>query len=214
VILLGLVLAAMNVTFYLALDRLPLATVSAIEFLGPIGLAAIGIRDIRNGLALLFAIVGVYVLTDVRFESAPLGYVFAFANCVLFVLYIVIGHRLAAQGSACGIDRLSTAMLVAAFATLPIGIADAVPAMLDPLLLVAAVGVGISSSVIPYICDQLAMARLTRASFAMMLALLPAIATIVGILLLTQTPTAMELVGIGLVTAGIATHSSSPHGGV
>jgi inner membrane transporter RhtA len=213
VILLGFVLGAMNVTFYLALDRLPLATVGAIEFLGPIGLAALGTRSIRNGLALLLAVFGVYVLTDMRFESAPLGYVFAFANCLFFVLYIVIGHRVAADGGAVGIERLGAAMLVAAFATLPFGFADAVPAMFDPLLLGAAIGVGVCSSVIPYICDQLAMARLARSSFALMLALLPAVATIVGVVLLAQIPTPVELVGIGLVIVGVAVHRSAPHHG-
>jgi inner membrane transporter RhtA len=85
--------------------------------------------------------------------------------------------------------------------------------MFDPLLLGAAIGVGVCSSVIPYICDQLAMARLARSSFALMLALLPAVATIVGIVLLAQIPTAIELVGIGLVIVGVAVHRSSPHHG-
>jgi hypothetical protein len=78
---LGVVLAGMNCLFYLAIQQLPLGTVGAIEFLGPIGLAALGTRSLRNLLALLVAISGVYILTDVRFEGAPMGYVFAFANC-------------------------------------------------------------------------------------------------------------------------------------
>ena len=204
--LLGVVLAAMNSTFYLALEELPLATVGAIEFLGPIGLAAFSARRARNVLALVFAVTGVYLLTDVRIGGAPLAYVFAFANCLLFVLYIVIGHRIAADGGARGIQRLGAAMLIAASVALPVGLADAAPALLDPLLLAAGIGVGICSSVVPYICDQLAMARISRASFALMLALLPATATIVGILLLEQIPTLPELAGIGLVIVGVAVH--------
>jgi inner membrane transporter RhtA len=206
VVALGITLAAMNTTFYLALDRLPLATVGAIEFLGPIGLAAFALRSVRNGLALLLAAIGVYVLTDVRIEGEPLGYVFAFANCGLFVFYIVLGHRIAADGGARGVDRLAAAMLVAALAALPVGIADATPALSDPVLLIACIGVGICSSVIPYVCDQLAMARLARGSFALMLALLPATATVVGILVLGQIPVPLEIVGIGLVVAGVAVH--------
>src|SRR5208282_3969197 len=130
---LGVVLAAMNSCFYLAIARLPLGTVGAIEFLGPIGLAAIGLRTRRNVVALGCAAAGVFVLTDVGFASETIGYLFAFANCVLFVLYVVLGHRIASREGR--IDRLGAAMLVAMVAALPIGIADAVPALLDPLLL-------------------------------------------------------------------------------
>jgi len=212
VVLLGLVLAAMNSVFYLALEKLPLATVGAIEFLGVIGLAAAGARTLRNGFALLLAVAGVYLLTDVRIEGAPLAYVFAFANCGLFMLYVVLGHRLAAAGGATGIERLSAAMLVAALVALPLGIGDAAPAFLDPLLLGAGIGVGVCSSVIPYVLDQLAMARLSRASFALMLTLLPATATVVGMLMLAQFPTSLEFAGIGLVLAGIALHRSARSG--
>jgi inner membrane transporter RhtA len=204
VLALGIVLAAMNSCFYLAIARLPLGTVGAIEFLGPIGLAAVGLRSTRNVAALSCAAIGVFVLTDVRFASETIGYLFAFANCALFVLYIMLGHRIASRQG--GIDRLGAAMLIAMVMALPIGIADAVPALLDPLLLAAGIGVGVSSSVIPYVCDQLAMARLPRASFALLLSLLPATATIVGVVVLHQIPSAAELLGIALVVAGVALH--------
>lgn len=206
VIALGVVLALMNATFYVAIDRLPLATVGAIEFLGPIGLAAFGIRTGRNWLALIVAVAGVYLLTSVRLEGEPVGYLFAFINCALFILYIVLGHRIAASEGVSGVDRLGMAMLVAMLAALPIGIVDAAPAFVSPLLLAAAIGVGISSSVIPYVCDQLAMARLPRATFALLLALLPATATIIGVVVLRQIPTVVELIGIGLVVVGVAIH--------
>jgi inner membrane transporter RhtA len=206
VIMLGIVLAAMNACFYVAIDRLPLGTVGAIEFLGPIGLAAAGMRTRRNFVALALAALGVYVLTDVRIAGEPLGYVFAFANCGLFVLYVMLGHRIAGAGGSQGIDRLGVAMLIAMIAALPIGIGDAVPAFRDPLLLAAAIGVGISSSVIPYVCDQLAMARLKRASFALLLALLPATASAIGILVLRQIPSLAEIAGIALVIAAVALH--------
>jgi inner membrane transporter RhtA len=208
VIMLGIVLAAMNACFYIAIDRLPLGTVGAIEFLGPIGLAAAGMRTRRNFAALALAAAGVYVLTDVRIAGEPLGYIFAFANCGLFVLYIMLGHRIAGAGGSQGIDRLGVAMLIAMVAAVPIGIGDALPAFADPLLLAAAIGVGISSSVIPYVCDQLAMARLKRASFALLLALLPATASAIGIIVLRQIPSAGELAGIALVIVGVALHRS------
>jgi len=205
---LGLALAAMNVTFYLAIAELPLATVGAIEFLGPIALAASGLRSRRNAIALTLAVAGVAFLTEVRFAGTPGGYLFAFANCALFVLYIVLGHRIAAEGGASGIDRLGAAMLIAAVAAFPFGAGEIGPALRDPLLLAAAFGVGIVSSVIPYVCDQLAMARLPRATFALLLALLPATAAAIGILLLDQIPTSREVVGIALVIGGVALHRS------
>ena len=96
---LGVVLAAMNATFYLAIARLPLATVGAIEFLGTIVLAAVGVRNGRNVIALVLAVGGVVALTDIQLAGEPLGFVFAFANCALFMLYVVLGHRIANTGA-------------------------------------------------------------------------------------------------------------------
>ena len=206
ILLLGVVLALMNACFYLAIARLPLGTVGAIEFLGPILLAAIGMQSARNLAALVLAAAGVLVLTDVRLAGTPLGFLFAFLNCALFLLYIVLGHRIAGDGGSAGIDRLGMAMLVAMVAALPMGIRDAVPAFMSPTLLAAAVGVGVCSSVIPYVCDQLAMAKLPRATFALMLSLLPAMACVIGVLVLRQIPSATEIAGIGLVIAGVALH--------
>jgi inner membrane transporter RhtA len=209
VLMLGSVLALMNVCFYLAIDRLPLGTVGAIEFLGPIGLAALGVRSKRNFGALLLATAGVYVLTDVRLAGHPLGFAFAFADCALFVLYIVLGHRIAADGGTAGIDRLGFAMLVAMVVAFPIGIRQALPALVSPFLLAAGIGVGVSSSVIPYVCDQLAMARLPRATFALLLALLPAMASLIGAVVLRQLPTLAEVGGIALVIGGVLLHRTA-----
>lgn len=203
---LGVVLALMNACFYLAIDRIPLGTVGAIEFLGPIALAALGARTSRNIIAFLLAAGGGLLLADVRFGGQPLGFVFAFANCGLFMLYVMLGHRIAQDGGTAGIDRLGAAMLVAFIAITPPGIAGALPAITHPLLLLAGIGVGVCSSVIPYVSDQLAMARLPRASFALLLSLLPASATIIGVVVLRQIPTQLEIAGILLVVGGVALH--------
>jgi inner membrane transporter RhtA len=97
-------------------------------------------------------------------------------------------------------------MLIAAVVVTPIGGWAAWPALTDPIALLAGLGVGISSSVIPYVADQLAMRRLPRATYALMVALLPATATVVGVIVLAQLPSAGELVGVGLVVAGVALH--------
>jgi inner membrane transporter RhtA len=200
---LGVVLAVMNACFYEAIGRLPLGTVAAIEFVGPIALAALGVRSTRNVAALALAAAGVYALTDVRIAGEPLGFAFAFANAALFTLYIVLGHRVSRAG---GIDSLAASMLVAAVAITPIGGWAAAPALADPIALAAGAGVGVASSVIPYVCDQLAMARLPRSTYALMVALLPATATIIGVVVLTQLPRPVEIAGVALVIGGVALH--------
>ena len=199
----------MNASFYLAISCLPLGTVGAIEFIGQILLAAIGIRNRRNWLALGFAIAGGGLLSNVQFAGQPIGLAFAFANCVLFMLYIVLGHRIAEDGGTSGIDRLSASMLIAFLIISPIGFKEAVPAFASLRLLLAGIGVGVCSSVIPYITDQLAMARLPRATFALMLSLLPAIAVIIGTVILRQSPGGVEILGIFLIMCGVAIHQPS-----
>src|SRR6187455_3263075 len=95
----GLVLATMNVCFYEAIARLPLGTVAAIEFVPVVVLASLGARTPRNGAALALAVGGVALLTNVQLDGQPLGVAFAAANAVLFMLYIVLGHRVAAGGA-------------------------------------------------------------------------------------------------------------------
>lgn len=202
----GAVLAVMNTTFYLAVDRLPLSTVGAIEFLGTVILAAAGARTPRNALALILTTGGVAAITAVRVTGQPLGFVFAFANCALFMLYIVLGHRIANAGGPGGIDRLGAAMLVAAVIATPWGLGGALPAFGHPVLLLTGAGVGVCSSVIPYVTDQLAMARLARATFSLMLALLPVFATVIGAIVLRQLPTVQDVAGITLVVLGVALH--------
>jgi inner membrane transporter RhtA len=213
----GVVLALMNACFYLAIARLPLGTVAAIEFLPVIVLAALGARTPRNVLALAAAVTGAALIADVRLEAEPLGVALAAANAALFAIYIVLGHRAAVADVAnCpardgevatgGLDRLAAAMLVAAVAITPLGLIDAAPALVDPVALAAGIGVGIASSVIPYVADQLALARLPRATYALMVALLPATATAIGLVVLGQVPTTRELAAVGLVVAGVALH--------
>jgi inner membrane transporter RhtA len=210
---LGATLAAMNILFYLAVARLPLSTVGTIEFLGTIVLAAFGARTKRNAAALALTILGVLTITEIRFAGQQIGFLFAFGNCALFMLYVILGHRIANTGGKpggghSGIDQLGASMLVAALLAAPAGFGAALPALSHPLLLLAGAGVGICSSVIPYVTDQLAMARLPRATFALMLALLPMFATIIGAIVLRQLPTIGDLTGIAMVIAGVALHQS------
>lgn len=209
---LGVVFAAMNSCFYMAIDRLPLGTVAAIEFAPVILLAALGVRTLRNAAALALAVPGVYLLTHLRLVNEPVGIAFAFANAVLFALYIVLAHRVSRNDQLDRLDGLAAAMLVAAVVITPIGGMGAARALLDPIALAAGVGVGVASSVIPYVCDQLAMARLRRATYSLMVSLLPATAILVGIVVLTQLPTGTDLLGVGLIVAAVALHREASAG--
>jgi inner membrane transporter RhtA len=202
----GCVLALMNVCFYEAIARLPLATVAAIEFVPVIVLAAAGTRTRRNAGALVLVVIGVYLLVDVRLASEAAGFALAFCNALLFALYIVLGDRVAKRDAMGGIDGLATAMLVAAVVVTPIAGPAAAGAFEDPVAIAAGIGVGVTSSVIPYVCDQLALARLPRATYALLVSLLPATAAAIGMLVLTQIPAWPEAAGICLVIAGVAAH--------
>ena len=203
---LGACLATMNTSFYLALDRLPMSLVAAMEFVGTIGVALYGLRTARNFTALALAALGVFLLIDVKWSTDPLGLCWAFLNGALFVGYIVLGHKISEGGASGGVERLGAAMAMAFFFIMPIGFVQAAEAFTMPVLVLAGIAVGACSSVIPYVCDQLAMSRLPRASFALMLALLPATATLIGVMVLAQIPSGQDMIGVLLVMSGVAIH--------
>ena len=205
VALMGCILAAMNASFYTAIDHLPLGTVAAIEFLPVIVLAALGMRTLRNAAALVLAAAGVYAVTHVQLGGTLVGVALAFVNAALFAAYIVAAHRVARSPGVAGTDGLAGAMLAAAVAVMPAAPA-ARAALTDPALVAAGIGVGVTSSVIPYICVQLAMARLPRPTYALLVSLLPATATAIGLIVLGQVPTAADIAGVGLVVVGVALH--------
>ena len=202
----GGTLAAMNCCFYEAIHRLALGTVAAIEFLPVVALAALGARSARNLAALALAVSGVALLSDVQLAGRPLGFAFAFVNAALFALYIVLAHRASRQAGLNGLDGLAAAMLIAAVVVTPAGAGAVAGSLGDPVALLAGVGVGVSSSVIPYVTDQLAMAQLSRAAYSLMVALLPATAVVVGVIVLGQLPSAAQLLAVALVIAGVAVH--------
>lgn len=201
----GLALAGMNACFYLAIDLLPLGTAVALEFAGPIAVTALGSRGRRDWLALLVAAAGVLLLADVHVAGSPGGVALALAAGALWAGYVVLGHRVAAD-PALGPSRagLAAAMVAGAVALAPFGAPGSVDALVSIPLLLACVGVGLASSVVPYALDQVAMARLPRARFALLLALLPATAALAGLVVLQQVPSVPEAIGIVLVVCATA----------
>jgi inner membrane transporter RhtA len=205
----GVALALMNLCFYLAIDRLPLGTTVAIEFCGPIAVAALGSRTRRDVAALVLAAAGVLALADVHVEGSPGGLALAAAAGGLWAGYVVLGHRMASDGGIRAQDGLALGMAIGAVGLAPFLVSSAVPALVSPPLLGACLLVGVASSVVPYALEQIAMRRLPRARFALLLALLPATAAIVGAVVLGQVPGLVEAAGIALVVlaASLRTHA-------
>lgn len=209
----GLATGLMNLAFYEAIASLPLGTAVAVEFCGPVAVAAVASRRPRDVAAVCLAAVGVLLIADVRWSGAPLGLLWALAAAALWAAYIVLGARVATVGN--GIDDMAVGFGVAAVVLSPVlliakGVLQSPrgpAALLDPAVLVLGLGVGVLSSVVPYVLDQVVLRRVGRARFAVLLALLPATATVVGFVALAQVPGAAEAVGIAAVVGAVALRS-------
>ncbi|MFM2070875.1 MAG: hypothetical protein RLZZ623_1138 [Actinomycetota bacterium] len=197
----GVASALMNLFFYLAIDRLALGKSVVIEFIGPIAVAAAFTRTRRNGVALTFAVAGVVVLSGVEFDSEPLGLLFIFLASAMWAVYIVVGRRVAALDR--GVAGLALGLAIGAVAIAPIGAPGSGPVWTTPTLLVSAVMVGVLSNVVGYGIDQHVLRRIPVRRFALLLALLPVTAVVVGWIALDQTPTPIDLIGASLVIIGV-----------
>ena len=202
----GAALALMNLFIYLAMDRLPLGNAVAIEFLGPIAVAAIGTRTLRSAIALFLAALGVLVLAGVQGDGTILGVIFALLAGTMWAAYIVLGHRVAKDGLA--VDGLGVGMLIGAVVICPVGLSQVNIAFSDLKILALAAGAGVLSNVIPYGIDQFVMRSITRARFAFLQALLPVTASVVGFLSLSQSPSWLETLGITSVVLAIVISGS------
>lgn len=201
----GIVTALMNLCFYVAIDRLPLGTAVAIEFLGPIVVVAWEARTVRAAGALAAALVGVVLVAEIQFSAQPLGVVFALLAAAFWAAYILLGKVVAV--AARPQESLAVGWVIAALVTavpiLPFAAHWRAHTALDRIVLLTFV-LAILSSVIPYRLDQVLFRMVGRGSFALLLALLPASAVLVGFVFLRQVPTAKEIVGIGFVVLAVA----------
>lgn len=201
----GLATGLMNLAFYEAIARLPLGTAVAIEFCGPVAVAAVASRRPRDVAAVALAAAGVLLIADVRWSAAPLGFAWALGAAVMWAAYIVLGARVATVGN--GIDDMAVGFAAAAVLLSPVvllGNPDGPAALVTPQVLALGLGVGVLSSVVPYVLDQVVLRRVGRARFAVLLALLPATATVVGLLALGQVPGPAEGLGIAAVVGAVA----------
>ena len=203
----GMVTAIMNIAFYESAARLPLGTAVALEFAGPVAVAALGSRKPRDVLALLMVACGVLLIADVRWSGSTLGVVFALTAAALWAGYILLGQRIATAGV--GVDGLAVGLTVATVLLSPLALGTG-RVWASPRMVVLGVGVGVLSTVVPYALDQVVLRRLGRATFAVLLAMLPVTATLTGLVLLAQVPSLPEALGILAVVAGVALRSREP----
>jgi inner membrane transporter RhtA len=204
----GLATGLMNLAFYEAIAQLPLGTAVAVEFCGPVAVAAVASRRPRDVAAVLLAACGVLLIADVRWSGAPWGVVWALVAAAMWAAYILLGARVATVGN--GIDDMAVGFGAAAVLLSPVlllGNPGGVGALVDPVVLGLGIGVGVLSSVVPYVLDQVVLRRVGTARFAVLLALLPATATIVGLVMLGQLPGGAEALGIAAVVGAVALRS-------
>lgn len=198
----GLVLGAMNLAFYSALARLPLGIAVTIEFLGPLGVALALSRRVQDALWALLAAAGIMLLSpvgqDVAARLDPVGVAFALMSAVCWASYIFLSRRVG--GIAPGGAGLALAMGVAALVFVPVGIATAGTALLDPGLLLAGFAVALLSTALPYTLEMEALRRLPTRVFGVLMSLEPVIAALIGFVVLREAIALRALAAIGLVT--------------
>lgn len=208
VALYGVCLVGMNLCFYESLDRIPLGIAVTLEFVGPLTVAIAGTRSRRDVIWVVLAAAGVVLLApDIGDGLDALGVALALTAGGFWGAYILIAARIG-RGSA-GLGGLSAAMIYATVILVPLGVADAGADLLHPGVLAAGLGVALLSSVVPYTVELEALRRLPERTFGVLLSLEPAVAALVGLIVLDQHLLGREIVAIALVVAASAGALSS-----
>lgn len=202
----GLVLAGMNFSLYLAIDRIPLGVAVTLEFVGPLSVAVFGSRRLLDGLWVALAATGILLLAPLNVlggsDLDPVGVAFALLAGILWACYILLSAR---TGSAFpGGTGLVISLLVGTVVLLPVGVAGGGYALLDPWLLLAGLGVAILSSAVPYSLEMQALRQLPARVFGVLMSLEPAVAALIGLIILGERLDARAVAAIVFVTVAAA----------
>lgn len=199
----GVITLAMNMTFYEAIARLPMGTAVAIEFLGPVAVAAVGSRSVRDVVSLILAVLGVVIISGAVWSDSALGLLLALAAGALWAAYIVVGSRIAGEASW---TSMTVGFTWAAVLASPVALLlwPASTGMAPAPLIGLVFGLGLLSAAIPYSLDQVVLRMAGSAYFAVLQAILPIVAAVIGALTLGQFLSLAETVGITLVVAAVA----------
>ena len=202
VIAYGLVLGSMNLCFYLALARIPLGIAVTIEFLGPLAVALAGSRRWLDVFWALLAAGGVVLLMEGRGDLNLVGFLFAFAAGPCWGLYILLGAALGRHTT--GGNGLALGMAAAALVSVPFGVAESGAALVQPWVLAAGFGVALLSSVIPYSAELEALRRMPPRVFGILMSLEPAMAALIGLVVLRESLHVSQWIAVMCVVAASA----------
>ncbi len=195
----GAALGATNLMFYMSLRTIPLGLAIAIEFTGPLAVAIASSRRAVDFLWIAFAVAGLLLLLPIREQTAhldPVGIGFALAAGVGWALYIIFGQR---AGKAHGGQATSLGLAMAALVVFPFGLAQAGTAMFTPALLLSGLAVGVLSSAIPYSLEMVALKRLPRRTFGILLSMEPAMGALAGLVMLHEQLSGQQWLAIGSI---------------
>jgi inner membrane transporter RhtA len=205
VLLFGISLAAMNLSFYAAIDRLPLGVAVTFEFSGPLAVAVFGSRRRADLLWAGLAALGIFLLSGQLGGGAPIdlgGALLALLAGGFWAAYILLSARVGGRSE--GLGGLAVAMAISAVLVIPFGVAQGGGELGSPAVLAAGLGVGLLSSAIPYALEIEALRRLPNAVFGVLMSLEPAVAALVGFVALSQGLSWSEAVAIALVVVASA----------
>jgi len=197
----GISIAAMNTFFYLGIDRLALGKGLAIEFIGPVAVAATRRRSKRNTIAVALVVVGVSLLSGIELGNNALGVVFILGASAMWATYIVVGSRVARQDR--GVAGLGVGLFIGALVLAPFGAPSSGPIFASLRLIVLCCLVGLLGSVISYSLDQHVMRRIPPHRFALLLALIPVTGALFAFIALDERLSLVDMGGIALVLAGV-----------
>lgn len=210
----GLALVTMNMLFYQAIARIPLGTAVALEFLGPVILAAVTGRGWRIWGGIIFALTGVFMISwvgvDLRAPGVAMGVACAVAAGIAWAVYMWLASKAARAGT--GPDSLAIGMAIGTLAYAWVAIPTFGVILSDLKLLGLIVAVGLFSSVVPYVLEVLIVSKIPAGNFALLNALYPATSLVVGMILLRQIPTLGELGGLLLISVAVVLVSLRPRG--
>ncbi|MBY4948613.1 EamA family transporter [Cupriavidus respiraculi] len=195
----GAALGATNLMFYMSLRTIPLGLAIAIEFTGPLAVAIASSRRAIDFVWIAFAVAGLLLLLPIREQTAhldPVGIGYALAAGVGWALYIIFGQR---AGKAHGGQATSLGLAMAALVVFPFGLAQAGTTMFSPALLLSGLAVGLLSSAIPYSLEMVALKRLPRRTFGILLSMEPAMGALAGLVMLHEQLSAQQWLAIGSI---------------
>lgn len=201
-------LCSMNMSIYLAFERIPIGLAVTLEFLGPLGVAAAGSRRFRDLGCVLLAGLGVALLGFSPVQPDPWGIVCALIAAAAWALYIVAGARMG--GAWRGVDALACSCAAGALALTPCVVALAPTELARPHVLLTGAAVGLLSTVVPYTLELAALDRIPKATFGILMSLEPAAAALAGLLILHERLTSLQLIAMAcVVTASVWSSWSS-----